>query len=403
MRGQSKSKSRSRAATRKQPVERAGSRRLRRAAGLGFALAIGLGLWVTWRLSQPSRVRERAAAAERARDWPAAAELWAEFNATGTPDIDSRLSEARTWLAAGYAARAERALSAATAAHPARLEPWLLWLELLRLENRPLEAQRVGWRAYDAVPKDVRRPVLKALTLALLVDTPEEIGRKTLLRWAAVDVADADARVALLRRFADDPRLGDPDRYARVDELSVLLRSVPKHVGTREALILDMLEGGDERQAYALLDDWPEDGRDARYHRLVGRRELEFNRRPERAIAPYQKALAELPIDWKTQYGLARAFRAARRDDEGRAAAEIVTRLRELLDPESLGPRIDKALAKLDEPASRADLADLCERVGLDRLARAWRIDSAAASPPGRLGDDSRFSHPAADRPIHGP
>ena len=63
--------------------------------------------------------------------------------------------------------------------------------------------------------------------------------------------------------------------------------------------------------------------------------------------------------------------------------AESVERLREALDPVTLGPRLDADLAALDDPNSRLDLASLCDRVGLKRLADAWRKDAEATDAPG--------------------
>ena len=122
--------------------------------------------------------------------------------------------EASRALDAGQAARGERALARASALDAADPRPWELRLEILRLEDRQVEAQRVGWEAYRAVDARDRRGVLRAMTLALLADTPEDLARSTLARWTAADPDDVDAQVALIHRIAASPRAGDPDRAA---------------------------------------------------------------------------------------------------------------------------------------------------------------------------------------------
>jgi thioredoxin-like negative regulator of GroEL len=353
-------------------------------AALGLVVAAAA-LWA-WGRESPGGLAARAEAAARREDWPAALAHWRALNRTLRADARSWFGEARACLALGRAAQAERALERATALAPAEAEPWLLRLELLRLEDRPLDALRVGWSAYDAVPPASRREVLSALTLALLADAPAVIARQTLDRWIAADPSDLDARVARIaldRRLADQPRApGDPARAARVAELTELLRRDPGHSGVREALIGALADVGDAAAGRAALDAWPAVARDARYDRLRGRWDLDFDHRPGRAVEGLRRALAELPHDWKTRYRLARALQALDRPAEARAEADSVARLREALDPDRLGPRLDTDLARLDDPRSRLDLAALCDRVGLSRLADAWRRDAAAGPSP---------------------
>ena len=152
--------------------------------------------------------------------------------------------------------------------------------------------------------------------------------------------------------------------------------------------MLALAEAGDPDRGRAILDAWPDAERDARYHRLKGRWDLEYDRRPAEAVDAFRAALADLPYDWRTQSRLARALRNAGRDAEAKRAADAVETLREALDPVALGKRLDADLAALDHPKSRLDLADLCDRVGLKRLAEAWRRDAEEVAVPDRRGID---------------
>jgi thioredoxin-like negative regulator of GroEL len=254
-------------------------------------------------------------------------------------------------------------------------------LEILRVEDRTLEAQRLGWEAYIEVPPAARRALLRELTLALLADVPDELVRTTLRRWIDADADDVDARVALGHRIAAQPRAADPDRASRLAELEVLLADHPDHIGARATLATALADAGEPDRGRAVLDGWPgpEPDRDARYWGLRGRWELEYDHRSDRAVAAFRNALAVLPQDWRSWSRLARVLRMLGRDDQARLAAETVGRIREALDPMTLGPRLDAAFGHLDDPAALRDLADLCDRAGLASLAAAWRTEARVA------------------------
>ncbi len=289
---------------------------------------------------------------------------------------ESAMNEARKALENGQAARAERALMRTIQLEPGDPEPWLLLLELLRVEDRQIEAQEIGWNAYRAVRGPSQRLVLRAMTLALLADTPEDLARSTLARWSDADPSDIDARVALLQRIALSPRAGDPDRASRIRSLSTIVAEHPKHIGAYEALILALADSGEPDRGREVLNVWPSAGRDARYSRLKGRWDLEYDHQPAQAAKAFRDSLKVLPHDWRTRYRLARALRNAGHEDEAKQAAVDVEKLREALDPISLGRRLDKDLAALGDPKSRLDLADLCQRASLLRLAEAWKRDA---------------------------
>ena len=331
----------------------------------------------------PGRLRARAEASAGVEDWAGALAAWEAFNRTDRADSRSLLAEARAALALGRAARAERALVRAIAVTPADPEPALLRLELLRMEGRDVEANRDGWAAFRAVAADSRREVLRAVTLALLDDAPDDLARETLRRWAGADPDDLDARAALARRVAAMPRQGDPDASSRASTLQALLARAPGHLGVREALVAALADAGDPGRGRLALEGWPADARDARYDRLRGRWDLEYDHQPGRAVEALTRALAELPHDWRSRYRLARALFADGREAEARRVAASVALLREALDPAPLGRRLSADLAHLDDPKSRLDLADLCEGAGLSRLADAWRVDAATGLSPG--------------------
>ena len=80
-------------------------------------------------------------------------------------------------------------------------------------------------------------------------------------------------------------------------------------------------------------------------------------------IRPSPRCERRLPIFPRTgdiHYRLARALQIVNRPEEARREAETVGRIRELLDPLTLGPKLDAAFSHLDEPAAFATLANLC-------------------------------------------
>jgi tetratricopeptide (TPR) repeat protein len=324
----------------------------------------------------------QAEAATKAGDWPLALEAWRTVNATDQARASSFLAEAKAALALNRAGQAVLVLNRTSALDPSNPTPWRLQLELLRVEDRAVEAQAAGWAAYEAVPPASRWGVLRDLTLALLADLPDDLARQTLAKWATADprAPDHDARVALLQRFATMPRAGDPDRPSRIAELTALLEHDPRHVAGREALVVALADAGEPDLGRTALDAWPEPLRDARYWRLRGRWDVEYNHEPARAVDEFRRALSDLPHDWKTHFRLARALRTLGRDDEAKQEAETVARLREILDPSTLGPRLaaDLAPARATDPRALLDLADLCARSGLTRLAEAWRREADA-------------------------
>ncbi len=330
----------------------------------------------------PARLRAEAESAAHAGDWATALRALRALNATSAATGATHLGEARACLAMGRASQAERSLRRAIAADPAQAEAWKLLLEILRVEDRVLEAQDLGWEAYDQVSLESRRVLLGQLTWAMLADLTDERVRTTLRRWIDADGDDIDARVALLQRIAAQPRAADPDRDSRLAELEAIVAAHPEHIGTREALATALADAGEIDRGRAVLDGWPgsESARDARYWRLRGRWDLEYDHRPEQAVNACRKTVAVLPQDWRSWSRLARALRILGRDAAAFQAAETVARIREVLDPLTLGPRLDAAFTHRDDPSALRDLADLAGRAGLARLADASRAEAQLAT-----------------------
>jgi Flp pilus assembly protein TadD len=361
---------------------RLGGRRLWILAGLSVLVALA----TIARLmpESPARLRAEAERAARDEDWSTALQAWRAFNATSAARGATHLAEARAALSLGRAAQAERSLRRAIAADPADPEPLRLLLEILRVEDRTFDARQAAWESYDDLPAESRREVLRDLTLALLADMPDESARTVLKRWIDADPSDIDARVALLQRIAAQPRADDPDRSARLDELETMVAEHPDHPGAREALVTALADAGEPDRGRAVLDAWPgpESDRDARYWRLRGRWELEYDRHPDRAESAFRRVLEAFPQDWRSWFGLSRALTRLGRADDARRAAEAVGRIREVLEPSSFVPRLDDDFQHLDEPRSLRDLADLADHVGLSRLAGAWRAEAEAPDEP---------------------
>jgi hypothetical protein len=344
---------------------------------LGIVAFLLLGSWITWvAMDSPSRLISRAEAATRAGDWVSAQHYWRLVNGTAAARSTTYLEEARACLALSQAAQAERSLRKAIGAHAGNAEPWRLLLEILRVEDRIVEVQHLGWDGYDRVRATERTTLLRELTLGLLADLPDELVQATLRRWVDADNADVDARVALAQRIATQPRAADPNRPSLLAEMETILAEHPDHIGAREALVSTLADAGEPDRGRQVLDAWPAAAQDARYWRLRGRWQLEYDHRLDLAATALQTAVVELPQDWRSWYRLARVLWMLGRERESTCAAQTMSRIREVLDPLTLGPHLESAFNHLDSPSACADLAVVCERAGLIRLASAWRAQA---------------------------
>ncbi len=354
---------------------------------LSGGLLIGLAVVGSFTSSSFESLQRQAQAAEQSGDWSLALQHWRSINATRSARASSHLGEARACLALSRAGQAELSLRRAISADPADPEPWRLLLQILRVEDRTVEIQQLGWNAYDEVLTANRRDILRELTLGLLAELPDELARGTLQRWVDADPKDLDAQVALWQRITAQPRAIDPDRPSVLSALEAMLAEHPAHIGARDALVAVLADAGEPDRGRTVIKEWPEANRDARYWRARGRWELEYDHQPEQAINAFRTAIAELPQDWRSWYRLARALRVLNREKESREAAESVSRIREALEPRVLESRLDAVFNNLNDDGALHELSTLCRQAGLARLANAWLAEIPTAQ------------HPAAVRP----
>ncbi len=113
-----------------------------------------------WRLTLPARHAGLGGIGDKGRRVGRGAGSVRAVNADGPPSAAHLKAEARAALAIGRAAEADRALARAAEVDPADPEPWRLRLERLRVLDLPLEAQRLGWQAFDAVAPASRQSIL---------------------------------------------------------------------------------------------------------------------------------------------------------------------------------------------------------------------------------------------------
>ncbi len=346
---------------------------------IGVALAgAGVGTWFALRDPVAATLAEARAATE-AHDWPRAFDAWHAWNESGAGTAGTLLIEAQLALDLGRGRLADELAARVTQLDAADPAAWTLRLNRLRVLDRPDEARALG---LDALPRlrtpEARRKVLKATTLATLADLPDTDARDQLDRWIAADPADTAARVARLTRIAANPHPGDPDRSARIDALQGILGARPDDVAARSALIVALGDAGEVDRGRTVLAGWDSPGADPRFHRLQARWDLEYDHHADGAAEHFGRAVHAAPHDWKAHYGLARSLRTLGQLDAAEAEALAVARLRERLDPSTLGPRLTTAFAQLDEGSdteaatAMTDLAALCRSVGLADLAVAW-------------------------------
>jgi tetratricopeptide (TPR) repeat protein len=367
------------------PISRIRQSRTKRLSWLllgagGVAGLVGLSLTVRLIGGSGAQLRSQAEAAARSGDWARALKVWQQINSSEAANGLSHLGEARASLALGRAFQSEQALRQSVNADPTNFEPWQLLLQILRVEDRTLDASRTGWEAYGSVRPESRAAVLKELTLGLLAELPDDDVRKTLRRWTIADSNDLNARIALIQRIAAQPRAGDPDRETLLAELEAIVAEHSDHIAAREALVTALADAGEPERGRAVLGDWPTSARDSRYWRLRGRWDLEYDNQPAEAATAFRTVLEEVPQDWRSWYRLARALRVLGREEESRQAAETVRRIRGVLDPLLLRPLLDESLGHLSQPAAIEEIAGLCKRAGLARLGDAWRKEALSIS-----------------------
>ncbi len=327
--------------------------------------------------NRPSNQRRRAIEsfnAGRPRD---AAQQLRIYNRTGYATVESWREESRAWLSANQAREAETTLIQAINRFPTDPLLQLMRLEIERVEDRIVEAISNGDQALANVHSEDRVLILRGLTITLLDTIPDERAREKLKIWLQADPKDREAEVALMKRMASDPMAGDIDRPTRIARLKSMIQMDPSFVQAYEALTIELAASGLIDEGRVILDHWPKNARDVRYDRLKGRWELEYDHQPELAIQSFQRVLQHIPHDKTSWFRLSRAYKSIGRDRESQSAADRVTKLVEILDPRTLSPRLTEDFERLNNPRSKLDLAEVCEKAGLVKLANAWREEAA--------------------------
>lgn len=327
--------------------------------------------------NRPSNLRRKAIASFNAGRPREAAERLRIFNQTNLATVESKREEARAWLSANRARDAEKTLIQAIHQYPTDPLLKLMLLEIERVEDRIVEAIIQGDRALSEVDPLDRILILRGLTITLLDTIPDERAREKLRIWIQADPEDNQAEVALLKRMASDPMAGDVDRPTRIARLKLIIQKNPSFEQAYEALAIELAASGLIDEGRSILDRWPDTKRDARYDRLKGRWELEFNNHPDRAVPLFERVVAQIPHDKTSWFRLSRAYKAVERERESRLAAERVAQLVEILDPRTLSPRLTNDFERLDDPESKLDLAEICDKAGFVKLAKAWREEAA--------------------------
>ena len=336
--------------------------------------------WAAWDRDRPRRLLERAEAATRARDWPAALAAW-QGRATGPAARPPGPSWPRPAPPSPSTARPTpgRALERASEADPTDAEVWRARLDLLRVLDRPLEALRLGQAA-----ERPSRPRADAAILAL--DDPRRAGRAARRRGP---------EAASIAGSPPTPTTSTPGSPAWPGSPPTPTPATPTAPpGSPSCRRSSGATRATSPPARPCSSPWPTPASPTGAARSstpgptppatpgttgsggagTSTTTTGPTARPSLTPGPWPTSRTT----GRSHYGLARAFRALGRDPEARAEAEAVARLRERLDPAALGPRLADDLARLDDPRALLDLAALCEGVGLAGLAEAWRREALA-------------------------
>ncbi|WP_435009075.1 tetratricopeptide repeat protein [Tundrisphaera lichenicola] len=303
---------------------------------------------------------------------------------------ESSFLEAQAFKRVSHAREAEAAWLACIADDPLHPAPPNLFagaakelVALYVLEGRLDEARKTLWRAYDQATPIERPGVLAMRVRAELERIAHEEAVAKLRGYIEADPQDWDARRALA---LEEQAIGNGEAADRV--LNDCLQSRPDDIKARQAQLEILQQRGNMDEARAVIDRLPSEAdQDAKiwmYRGLVRQSE----RDDPGAFEAFRRSVELSPNEADTLYKLGMVEQRLGKTDQAR---DHIARSRELhqayanlsgayqafLDQTRKEPR--------DEAGYRESIekvASLCQTLGWQRVADAWRLELA----PGRPG-----------------
>jgi tetratricopeptide (TPR) repeat protein len=321
------------------------------------------------RRAVPARVRMLAAQVSAQRGDLRQALDHLEHVADADPDAgDAWLRRGQILRELHFARRAEEAWLRAAQLGRADAARWEL-LELYYLEYRLDEGIRLCWEIYEQ-GSDRIAALLVLLRFEYERPAPH-FGHELVQQFVGNDPDDWDARAALGRYQLS---LGLPEAKRVLDEC----RSAgPKPIEHLRLHMWALSEAGEHAELAQLLKDAPAElPRDAEFWRLQGEVLQEADLNGSRAA--FLLALRLDPFDRKTHFQLGRVLR---RLGDASAAKQHLDRAAELHATREAGAAhyatVYAHRAQLTAEHCRR-MAELVERLGRHRMARAWRVEARA-------------------------
>ncbi|MBI1325040.1 tetratricopeptide repeat protein [bacterium] len=318
--------------------------------------------------------RKRIAEAERTRQWQKAETLWDTFvhRYPGSVTPDDLVREARCALMLDKPAKARRSLDAWLRTEREGTEGWQLSIEIRRALG---DSDGVNEIMREMLRSDEARrslALLSAATFGILTAMNAEESRERLQRWAKAEPDSPLAEAWALARRIEDSDLAGPIGAESLEEVSALAQKWPNDPDVWRVYVESLFLQGDYEEVKRASNQWPAEARNSiAWARLEGRRALEVENDPERAIPHFRSVLERVPQDWRTHYRLARALAGAGRHEEAQAQARRTVEIRELMDPISLEKVLDATFTK-GKPPGPTKLIELLRRIGQTELAQAW-------------------------------
>ncbi|MDX2037338.1 MAG: tetratricopeptide repeat protein [Isosphaeraceae bacterium] len=252
-------------------------------------------------------------------------------------------------------------------------------LELYAYEERWDDAHRVIWNAYDhADPIDHPAILVMRIRTEMERITPESAAAK-LRVWVDADPADWEARLALARV---EQTLGRPDEADRL--IGRCLEERPNDPRAHRVKLAILYARGDLEAITAALEKLPPGSDDDpeiwKFRALASEKRGDWSS----AVNSYLQALRIRPNDAELHYKLSVAEeRVGNRDraaDHRRRNQELRKARAELTDAYERYLDADKGRAGApDRAVAIRRLADICDRLGWDRVAEGWRRLAQAA------------------------